>query len=45
MLAAGDTIDTIREGYPWLEPDDIRASLLYARRVIGHEPLFIDATA
>ena len=48
LLAAGDTIDTIREGYPWLEPDDIRASLLYARRVIGHErvePLFVDATA
>jgi uncharacterized protein (DUF433 family) len=47
MLAAGDTIATICEGYAWLEPDDIRASLVYARRVIGHErvePLFVDAT-
>ena len=37
MLAAGDTPETICEGYPWLEPDDIRACLLYARRVVGHE--------
>jgi uncharacterized protein (DUF433 family) len=47
MLAAGDTVATICEGYPWLEPEDIKASLVYARRVIGHErvePLFVDAT-
>ena len=25
------------ESYPWLEPDDIRACLLYARRLVGHE--------
>jgi len=25
MLAAGDTPETILEGYPWLEPEDIRA--------------------
>jgi uncharacterized protein (DUF433 family) len=37
MLAAGDTPDTILEGYDWLEPDDIRACLAYARRVVGHE--------
>ena len=37
MLAAGDTADTILKGYDWLEPDDIRACLLYARRVVGHE--------
>lgn len=25
MLAAGDTPETILEGYPWLEPEDIQA--------------------
>jgi len=45
MLAAGDTIETILEGYPWLEAEDVRACLLYARRLVGHEriePLLID---
>jgi uncharacterized protein (DUF433 family) len=37
MLAAGDTTETILEGYPWLEAEDIQACLVYARRVIGHE--------
>jgi uncharacterized protein (DUF433 family) len=27
MLAAGDTVDTILEGYPWLELEDILACL------------------
>lgn len=37
MLAAGDAPETILEGYPWLEPEDIRACLVYARRLVGHE--------
>jgi uncharacterized protein (DUF433 family) len=37
MLAAGDTTETILEGYPWLESDDLRACLVYARRLVGHE--------
>ena len=37
MLAAGDTQETILRGYPWLEPEDIRACLVYARRLVGHE--------
>ena len=37
MLAAGDTMDTILEGYPWLELEDIQACLAYAHRVVGHE--------
>jgi uncharacterized protein (DUF433 family) len=37
MLAAGDTPETLLAEYPWLEPDDVRACLLYARRVVGHE--------
>jgi hypothetical protein len=37
MLAAGDSMETILEGYPWLEMADILACLTYAQRVIGHE--------
>jgi uncharacterized protein (DUF433 family) len=37
MLAAGDTAETILEGYPWLEREDVQACLVYARRVVGHE--------
>ena len=37
MLAAGDTPETLLEGYPWLEADDIRACLAYAHRLVGHE--------
>ena len=33
MLAAGDTVDTILEGYPWLELKDIQACLAYAHRI------------
>jgi len=46
MLAAGDTVETILEGYPWLEVEDVRACLVYARRVVGHEriePLLIES--
>jgi uncharacterized protein (DUF433 family) len=48
MLAAGDTPETIRAGYPWLEMEDIRACLVYARRLVGHErvePLLEEAPA
>ena len=31
MLAAGDTSETLLAAYPWLEPEDVRACLLYAR--------------
>ena len=37
MLAAGDTESNILEGYPWMEPEDIRACLTYAHRLVGHE--------
>ena len=37
MLAAGDDPQTILDGYPWLEPEDIQACLFYARRLVGHE--------
>lgn len=47
MLAAGDTPETILEGYDWLEHEDIRACLAYAHRVVAHErvePPVADAT-
>jgi uncharacterized protein (DUF433 family) len=37
MLAAGDTPETILEGYSWLEPEDIQACLVYAYRMVRHE--------
>ena len=37
MLAAGDTTETLLSAYPWLEPDDVRACLLYARKVVAQE--------
>jgi uncharacterized protein (DUF433 family) len=46
MLAAGDTIETILDGYPWLEREDVLACLVYARRLVGHErvePLLSEA--
>ena len=47
MLAAGDTPEIILESYPWLEPEDIRACLVYARRVVGNErvePLLLESS-
>jgi uncharacterized protein (DUF433 family) len=47
MLAAGDTPETILEGYPFLEPEDIRACLVYANRLVSHEriELLVSGTA
>ena len=45
MLAAGDTIETILGGYPWLEREDSQACLVYAQRLVAHErvePLIIE---
>jgi uncharacterized protein (DUF433 family) len=47
MLGAGDSVETILEGYPWLEREDVQACLVYARKLIGHErvePLFLEVT-
>lgn len=41
MLAAGDTVQTLLEGYPWLEREDIQACLIYARRLVSHERIEI----
>lgn len=48
MLAAGDTPETILQGYPWMEPADIQACLAYAHRLVGHEriePLPIESSS
>ncbi len=37
MLAAGDTTETLLAAYPWLEVDDVRACLLYARKMVAQE--------
>ena len=48
MLAAGDSPETILQGYSWLEREDIQACLAYARRLVGHErvePLPLEPTS
>ncbi len=37
MLAAGDTIETLLEAYPWLEQEDVQACLIYASRLANHD--------
>jgi len=37
MLTAGDTVETLIEGYPRLEREAVQACLVYARRLFAHE--------
>jgi uncharacterized protein (DUF433 family) len=37
MLAAGDSQQEILDAYPFLEPEDIRACILYAYKLVAHE--------
>jgi uncharacterized protein (DUF433 family) len=37
MLAAGDTAQAIVDAYAYLELEDIRACLVFARRLVGRE--------
>jgi uncharacterized protein (DUF433 family) len=43
MLAAGDTVEEILVGYPWMEREDIRACLEYAGRMVAHERIELKA--
>lgn len=48
MLAAGDTVETVLKGYPWMEREDILACIEYAHRLVEHErvePLLMEAGA
>jgi uncharacterized protein (DUF433 family) len=35
VLASGSTSQDLLAGYPWLEPEDIRACLIYASRPVS----------
>ena len=35
MLAAGETAENLLKEYPWMEPEDISACLLYAEKIVG----------
>ncbi|MCY4058980.1 MAG: DUF433 domain-containing protein [Acidobacteria bacterium] len=37
MLAAGDSAQVILDEHPFLEPDDIRACLVFAHRMVAGE--------
>ena len=39
LLAAGESQERILADYPYLEPEDIRATLLYAARQFDHPVL------
>jgi uncharacterized protein (DUF433 family) len=41
MLAAGDDAETILQGYPWLEAEDVQACLVYASMLARHERIEI----
>jgi uncharacterized protein (DUF433 family) len=39
LMVAGDTPEILLDEYPWMEPEDIRACLLYAYRMVAGEPV------
>ena len=39
-LARGETPESILDDYPFLEPEDIQACLLYAHRAIANERVY-----
>jgi uncharacterized protein (DUF433 family) len=43
-LAAGRTVDEVRENYPFLAREDVLAALAYARNAIGTDELIPNAT-
>lgn len=40
LLAKGTTEEEILQDYPQLEPDDLRAALLYAHHMVAREDVF-----
>ena len=40
LLARGATEEEILQDYPQLEPDDLRAALLYAHHMVSRENVF-----
>jgi len=45
MLAAGDDVETILEGYPWLEREDVLACVEYGRRLVAGERVVLRITS
>ena len=48
LLASGHTQESILADFPWMESEDVRACLIYARRAVGNErvePIFSEAQA
>ncbi len=45
MLAAGDDATTILSGYPWMEPADVQACLVYASLLARHERIELFPTS
>ncbi|MCW5559567.1 MAG: DUF433 domain-containing protein [Verrucomicrobiae bacterium] len=48
LLATGHKTETVLADFPWLEPADIQACLLYAKRTVGNEriePVLTEAEA
>ncbi|MGM0490940.1 MAG: DUF433 domain-containing protein [Planctomycetota bacterium] len=39
LLAQGETVESLLDDYPDLEPEDVQACLAYARAVIAHDSL------
>lgn len=47
MLTGGDSIETVLQGYPWMEREDVLACLEYAHKLVEHEriePLLMEAS-
>ena len=47
LLATGHSYDDLLKDFTWLEREDIQASLLYAKRMVGNErfePVLTDAS-
>jgi uncharacterized protein (DUF433 family) len=45
MLGAGDSPEDLLAAYEWLEPEDIRACLMYAARIVGRERVDVPLVA
>jgi len=45
LLSKGATERELLEDYPNLEPDDLRAALLYAHHMVAKEDVYIRTTA
>jgi uncharacterized protein (DUF433 family) len=45
LMGAGSSVEELLEHYPWMQREDIQASLLYAARIVGRERVDIAVSA